>query len=127
MSAQCRGLGARRWPGCRPWLRDGEGGAGRAAATASSGERAHGQDGVAVEGVPQPDLVLIESGLPFCLLVAFFHRPSLPGHGDQSRAGRPGAGRGVAVEERQVSKGRERLRRISTQCRGEQVAAQAQA
>jgi hypothetical protein len=38
-------------------------------------ERAHRQDGVAVEGVPEPDLVLVKSGLPLALLVALLNLP----------------------------------------------------
>ena len=52
-------------------------------------------------------LKLHESGLPFCLLVAFFHRPSLPGHGDQRAQADGAAGRGVAVEERKVRRVRQ--------------------
>ncbi len=37
-------------------------------------EGAHGQHGVAVKRVPQPDLVLVKAGLPLALLVALFHR-----------------------------------------------------
>ncbi len=47
------------------------GGGGRFRAGGCDGEqceRAHGQHGVAVEGVPEPDLMLVEAGLPFCLL-----------------------------------------------------------
>jgi len=38
------------------WLGGGDG---------QQGLGAHGQDGVAVEGVPQPDLVLVQAGLAF--------------------------------------------------------------
>jgi hypothetical protein len=44
----------------------------------------------------------VEAGVAFCLLVAFFYRPSLPGDRDQHVQGDPAAGRGVAVEEGQV-------------------------
>ena len=57
-----------------------------------------------MEGGPEPDLVLIKAGLPFCLLVTFLYRPSLPGYLDQHRQGHRPACRGVAVEERQISR-----------------------
>ena len=100
MSAQPAGWAViSAWPprarlGRPVWLRAGGG-------DSEQGERAHGQHRVAVEGVPEPDLVLIESGLPFCLLVTFFHRPSLPRHGEQDAQGYRAARRGVAVEEGQ--------------------------
>src|SRR5690242_4941228 len=52
--------------------------------------------------MPQPDLVAVEAGLPFALLVAFFYRPSLPRDLDQHGQGDRPAGWGVAVEERQL-------------------------
>ena len=56
-------------------------------------EGAQGQHRVAVEGLPQPDLVSVEADLPLGLLVTLFHRPSLPGYSDQQRQGdRPAAG-----------------------------------
>lgn len=42
---------------------------------ASTGQQslgAHGQHGVPVEGAPQPELVLVQAGLPLPLLVALF-------------------------------------------------------
>jgi hypothetical protein len=78
------------------------GAGGRAAATASSA-RAYTDSTVwPVEGRPQPDLVAVEAGLALALLVAFFHRPSLPGHRDQHGQGDRPAGWGVAVEVRQL-------------------------
>ena len=62
-------------PGCGSICR------GRGRAGGGDGQQrlgAHRQDGVPAEGGPQPDLVLVKPGLPFSLLVAFFHRPSLP-------------------------------------------------
>ena len=56
------GFGFARWPGGR----DGE-----------QREGAHGQHGVAVEGVPEAELVLVKAGLPLGLLVALFNRPPL--------------------------------------------------
>ena len=44
---------------------------------------AHGQDGVAMEGVPQPDLALVQAGLALCVGEAFFHRPFLACDRDQ--------------------------------------------
>jgi hypothetical protein len=69
------------------------GGAGRAAAMASSAWAQHRQDGVAAEGGPGPDLVPVQSGLPLALLVAFFDGPPLPGDHDQGGQGhRPALG-----------------------------------
>ena len=73
----------------RPGGRDGE-----------QREGAHGQHGVAVEGVPPAELVLVKAGLSLTLLEALLHGPAFPRDFDQDRQGhRPG---GVAVEERQV-------------------------
>jgi hypothetical protein len=72
--------------------------------------------------VPQAELVLVKSGLPFSLLEALLYRPSLSGDPDQDGQGhRPG---GVGIEERQVG-GVGNLAAISSQCRGELVAASA--
>ena len=79
---------------------------GRGGAGGGDGQQrlgAHGQHGVAVEGAPQPDLVLVQARLAFSLLVAFFCGPSLPGHRDQDRQRHRPALRHMAVEERQVS------------------------
>ena len=77
-------------------------GAGRAGGGGEHGERAQGQDGMPVEGLPEPDLVLVEAGLAFCLLVTFLHRPSPPADHDQRGQGHRASGRGMAVEEREV-------------------------
>ena len=60
------GCGPGRHGAGRPGGRDGE-----------QREGAHGQHGVAVEGVPQAELVLVKAGLPFPLLEAFLNRPPL--------------------------------------------------
>jgi hypothetical protein len=60
------GGGGRRGEGWWPGGGDGE-----------QSERAHGQHGVPAEGGPEPDLVLVQADLPFCLLVALFSRPLL--------------------------------------------------
>jgi hypothetical protein len=54
-----------------------------------------------VKGVPEADLVLVKSGLPFSLLEALLHGPRLAGDLDQDGQGHQGGG--VAVEEGQVS------------------------
>ena len=77
------------WAACRCRARSGlVGGAGGAAAAPAAGgaraggrdgeqrEGAHGQHGVAVEGVPQAELVLVKAGLPLALLEALLHRPA---------------------------------------------------
>ena len=64
---------------------------------------AHGQHGMAVEGMPQPDLVLVQAGLALAVGEAFLYRPSLPCDLDQDGQGYHPAFRGVAVVERQVS------------------------
>jgi len=56
-----------------------------------------------VEGVPQPDLVLVQAGLALSVGEAFFRRPSLPCDLDQDGQGYWSAFRGVAVAGRQVS------------------------
>ena len=54
------------------------GGVGRAGGgDGEQGQGAHGQHGVAVEGVPQADLVLVQPGLSLALLEALFSRPPL--------------------------------------------------
>ena len=65
---------------------------------------AHRQYGVAVEGVPYPDLVLVHAGLTLSVGEAFFNRPSLPCDLDQDGQGYWPVFRGVAVVERQVSR-----------------------
>ena len=58
---------------------------------------------MAVEGVPQPDLVLVRAGLALAVGEAFSSRPSLPCDLDQDGQGYRPAFRGVAVAGRQVS------------------------
>ena len=55
---------------------------------------------MAVKGVPEAELMLVKSGLPFSLLEALLDGPPLAGDLDQDGQGHP-AGR-VAVEEGQV-------------------------
>jgi len=83
-------------PGVAPGCGLGGGGrviivaAGRGRACGGDGQQrpgAHGQDGAAVEGVPQPDLVLVQAGLPPAQLEAFLYWPSLPGDPDQDGQG----------------------------------------
>jgi hypothetical protein len=79
--------------------------AGRCRACGGDGQQgvgAHGQHGVAVEGLPGPDLMLVEADLVFSLLEAFFHRPSFPCDPDQGGQGHRAALRGVAEVEGQV-------------------------
>ena len=57
---------------------------------------------MAVEGVPGPDLVLVQADLPPALLVALLYGPPLPGSPDQDGQGHRPVPRDVAVEEGQV-------------------------
>src|SRR5262249_5869188 len=48
---------------------------------------AHGQHGVPVEGMPEPELVLVEPGLALGLLETFLYRPAFPGNPDKDAYG----------------------------------------
>ena len=79
-------------------------GAGRAAAMARTASAQTYRTVCRWKDCQSRDLVLVEAGQAFCLLVTFLHRPSPPADHDQCGQGHRASGRGVAVEEGEVTR-----------------------